>query len=488
MPTGFATGALGRVLVTRGSGRVLGDLSEESRNAVLDVVALLKERRLLRRSIDVTVRAPREVVHRSLQLAVAAAALTFAESLDPLDDVAFTGALDKGGKVVPVGQVQAKRRVLDEEWPGSILLVPAESAGLRGCHAVVDLDALAAQLRGRPTVGWEASDDPAQVRAEMAVLREEGNYIEASRIAWALSRRRSVFPQPSAECAQLIAQLNEANNTGAQARGIRLAEALVDLLDIDGTVTPDLKGEALSVLARFDSSVFNLDRALARCDTAVQLAKEPKHRIRRLRVRARARAERLEFDAAVEDARASLTLAREQGADQLRSLLELGEWLRRQGALDAAMHTAQQAAVEAGRIREDPASARSIRFVRLLHGRILMDQGAPALTLQVLGSDLPPSASPGIETSELKIRALLALNRRGEAVAMRAEADRAFYGPLRGSLVGRLLALRQDLVIADSDELETIVRARIWRLPGFLAAYADLIPDTRGALLTLTPY
>ena len=484
LPEGFAPGALGQVLASRGREAVRGDLSEGGRAAAGAVLALLRRRGLLPFPVQITVRAPREVVQNSLQLAVAAAVLTLVKQLQPLDDVAFTGALGGDGTVLPVGSVEAKRRLLDEEWPGSILLVPPENEGHPGCFAVGDLSDLIDQLAGRPATGWDQEENPEAVRRFIQRLRDEGHYVWASRIAWAASRSRSLDFSTAASMAQLVAQLDEANNTGAQARALRLAETLEPLFTSDGrSVSVALRGEVLSVLSRHDSSLFRLRRALERAEEALQLPLEPLERVRRLRACARARAENLDLDGAVRDAEESLALALELGQEQLRGLLEAGEWRRRRGELDVAQGYVEGAASQAEKLGDE----RGRQFVRLLRGRLALGRGAPAAALKAAGAERPRHPSPGIELVELRIRALLESNRRVEAREARRQVDREFYGALRGSTMGRMLALRMDLALAAASGEQALVRGRIWRLPGFEKAYGGRIPDTTAALLSMTP-
>lgn len=480
MPAGFEPGALGLVIATAGTGQIGGDLSNEARTAVSGVVELLASRGFLDRPVDITVRAPAEVVQRSLELAVVAAVITLTESLEPLDDVAFTGAVAPDGRVLPVGSVAEKRRVLDEEWPGFLLLAPPDEANERDIQPVPSLETLVNQLRGAP-LGLGRS--PAQGAVSLKNLRGRELYVQASRFAWAASRRRALFPDLNAEIAQLQAQLHEANNTGAQARAIRLAQALeAALIDAGEGLSPSLRGDALSALARHDSSLFRLSKALERADEALDLPLPPADRIRRLRARARIHAENLDFDAAVEDATLALDEAVSVPEERLRGLLVLGEWCRRRGDLAEASRLGQEAA------SMPAADPRSMEFARLLLGRVAMDEGRSGDVLRLVRHTGVEHASPGIELAELRIRALVLMGRREEAQDAHRKAQRAFYGPFRGSVVGRMLSLRQDLALARSSEEGALIRARIWRLPGFASAYWGRIPDTAKALLELTPY
>jgi len=479
---GIAGGALGKVIAARGRPGIRGDLADDARQAVRDALGLLVERRLLTEPVNVTVRAPRSVVRESLQLAVVAAVISIVEDLAPLDDVAFTGALAPDGTVTPVRGVRAKRRVLDEEWPGSLLLVPPEGVVGPLCLPVADLDELLEHLRGRPGVGWDGASEPAAVRAEIERLREGKRYVEASRLAWSLARREQRDLPAALTLEILTAQLTEANNTGAQARALRLADALATTLETADQAPPDVRADALSALGRHDGTLFRLDAAIQRATESLALPLSSQARVRRLRARARAYAEDLNLDEAVRDAEAALTQDSRRG--RARSLVELGEWRRRRGELEDAARLAAEAMALGSADRD----ARTDGFLDLLSARVALDRGDPTTALRIARAAAGVQASPGIELAEVRVRALLALGRGADAETEGVAARQRFAGPFRGSVVGRMLALRQELALAQTPAEQALVRARMWRLPGFAAAYRGRIPDSTRALLARTPY
>lgn len=481
LPEACEPGALGQVIARVGRPGIEGTLAPDARQAVEETLELLRERGLLPDPVSLVVRAPGAVTRTSLQLAVAAAALSAVENLPPLDDIACTGALDPEGRVLPVGQVPEKRRILDEEWPGALLMVPPDEASTPGTIPVDHLDSLVAHLRGRPEVGWDRTSDPDAARREVESLGNRGRYVEASRLAWSLARAEPLRVPPEVLVTVLTAQLNEANNTGAQARAMRLAVALDEAL-LTCASSPERRADAMSALARHDSALFRLESARRRSEEALGLDLGPITRVRRLRALARVCAEDLDLPRAVALVEEALQVDGAEG-ERVRSLLELGEWWRRRGELERALGLAGVAARQVAR-----GDDRSADFVWLLRARVALDQGEPSRALAEVGRARGVHASPGIELAEVRVRALVGSGRRDEAARAFDRAVDRYHGPFAGSVVARMLKLRTELALARGEDEARAVRRRIWRLPGFADAYRGRLADRNEVLLRETPY